>query len=877
MMAWWMRFLRKSRAEALLDSELRFHVEQQVADYIATGITPDEARRRARREFGGLDQVKEDVHDAERGHFLETLAHDMRYGLRMLRKSPGFTTVAVLTLALGIGANTAMFSLVNGVLLRPLPFRDPSCLLGVDNASYPKGAFAAMRDQVHAMDVAAYFEDPQFNLTGMGEPVRLRGTLVSANFFSVLGAQAQLGRTFSPGQDQAGRDAYVILSHTLWEKRFAGDPSVVGRVINLEGVSRQIVGVMPGDFRFPSRATDIWIPLGIDPRNATDYWAQDFMPVIGRLKPGATIAQAAAEVGLFQSHVRKMFPWPMPDNWNASLAVEPLQSVLVGNIRPWLLILLGAVGLVLLIACANVANLTLARASTRTKEIAIRASLGASRHRIVRQLVTESVVMACVGAALAVALAVSALSLLKTSFPADTPGLSTIAIDWRVLVFTAALAILAGIISGAVPAMHSSRVELTKPLKSSGRGLASASRSARRALVIGEVGLAVLLVSSAGLLIRSLWMLTHVNPGFTTEHLLSARITPNESFCDDAARCVQFYRELVNRVDAVPGVTGAAVVNTLPLDGRVNKRSVYLEGKNETSQVLPFVWQDIVSAGYFRFMRIPLLRGRAFSDTDSPGNPPVAILTAATAQRFWPNEDAVGKHIRLAGTDETDWVTVVGVVADVRAFNLRQDVPTGMDGTIYLPYGPQATMENKQIPAEMTLAVRTATDQPGLADSIRDIVAHLNQEAPVSEVKTMTSVMSEVTSTPRSVTSLFVSFAGIAFILGAVGIYGVISFFVGQRTREIGIRIALGAQKTDVLKIVMGEGLSMTFAGVLAGLVAAFALTRLLRSFLYGVSATDPLALGAVAVLFSLAALAACYLPARRAMRVDPVIALRDE
>jgi putative ABC transport system permease protein len=873
-MRWLTRILGRSRADRQLDSELRFHVEQQIADYIADGVAPDEARRRARREFGGIDQVKEEVHDAERGHFLETLVQDARYAVRMLRKDAAFTAIAVVTLALGIGANTAIFSLINGVLLQALPFRNPSRLVGIENATYPKGGFAAMRGQIRTMDVAAYYQGHEFNLTGLGEPLRLNGTLVSANFFAVLGAEAELGSPFAPGQDQAGRDGYVILSHALWQRRFGGDRSVIGRVINLEGVSRQIVGVMPANFQFPSPATDVWIPLGIDPRNTTDYWAQDFMPIIGRLKPGARVAEASAEIRLFQSQVKKMFPWPMPNNWNAGLSAAPLHSVLVGDVRPWLMILLGAVTLVLLIACANVANLTLSRASTRAKEIAIRSSLGAGRTRIIRQLITESVVMALAGGILGVALADSALSLLKAGFPADTPGLANIAINWRVLVFTAIVAILAGIISGVIPAIQSSRTDLTHALKSSGRGLASADRHARRALVVGEIGLAVLLISSAGLLIRSLWTLAHVNPGFVAQRLLTARITPDESFCNDPARCVQFYRQVVNRVEALPGVSGAAVINTLPLDGRVNKRSVYLEGKPDT-QLLPLVWQNIVSQNYFRVMRIRLLRGRAFSESDSSGNPPVAILSASTARRFWPNQDAVGQHIRLSNTN--DWLTVVGVVADVRAFSLQQDLPNWMDGAIYVPYGPKATMEDKLIPAEMTLTVRTAVDEPGLADSIRGIVASLNQDTPVSEVKTMTAVLSDATSSPRSVTSLFAAFAAVAFLLGAVGIYGVISFFVGQRTREIGIRMALGAQKRDVLKIVLRDGLSMTLTGVLAGLLAAFALTRVLRALLYGVSATDPLTLGAVTLLFALVSVAACYVPARRAMRVDPVIALREE
>jgi len=874
-MNWRRQVKDKSRDEKRLDAELRFHIEQQIADYVAEGMRPEEARRRARMEFGGMDQVKEEVHEARRGYFLETLLQDVRYGLRMLRKNPGFTTVAVLTLALGIGANTAIFSVVNGVLLRPLPFRDPGRLVGIANGAYPRGGLAAMRQEVRTMDVAAYADGHEFNLTGTGEPLRLSGTLVSAEFFAVLGARAELGGTFSRGQDEAGRDAYVILSHRLWQQRFGGDASIIGHVIELEGVPRQIVGVMPADFRFPSPSTDVWIPLGIDPRNATSYWADDYMPVIGRLRPGSTIEQANAEIPLFQAHVRTMFPWPMPADWNRGLAVVPLQRVLVGDLRARLLILFGAVVLVLLIACANVANLALSRASTRAKEIAIRTSLGAGRWRIIRQLITESVVMALAGGALGVALAAGGLAILKTSFPADTPNLADIAIDWRVLAFTAALAIVAGVISGVVPALQASRTDLTESLKSGGRGVASGSRRARRALVLGEIGLAVVLVSAAGLLIRSLWALSHVNPGFRTEHLVTARITPNESFCDNAERCVEFYREVVNHVRALPGVSEAAVINTVPLSGRVNKRAIHLEGERESLPVLPLVWENVVSADYFQLMRIPLLRGREFTEADGTGKPPVAILSAATAGRFWPNEDAVGKHIRLA--DRSEWCMVVGVVGDVLGYNLERSVPPWMDGTIYLPYGPMASSENHRMPAEMTLAARTNTSESRMTEPVREIVSRLNQESPVSEVKTMAAVVSESTAAPRSITSLFVAFSGIAFILGAVGIYGVIAFFVGQRTREIGIRIALGAQRRDVLKMVVREGMSLTLAGVTGGIVAAFALTRLLSSLLYGVSATDPLTLGGVALLFAFVALAACYVPARRAMRVDPVIALREE
>jgi putative ABC transport system permease protein len=857
-------------------AEVESHLELEVERLKEQGMSEEEARAAARRNFGNLTCAEERFYEASRWVWLDSLRQDVRYGLRQLRRNPGFTVVAVLTLALGIGANAAIFSAVNGILLKPLPYPEPSRLVGIENGSYPKGGYAAMRDQIRTMDVAVYADGHQFNLTGVGEPVRLDATLVSANFFTVLGAQPVLGRTFSTGQDIAGQDAFVVLSYGLWQQRFASDPSIVGRVIELEGAPRQVLGVMPAGFRFPSPSTALRIPLGIDPKDAIGTWGGDYMPAIGRLKRGVSYEQATAEIRLFQSHVGKMFPWPMPDSWNAGLAVVPLGQMLAGDLRSRLWILLGAVLLVLLIALANVTNLTLARASVREREIALRTALGASRPRIVHQLIVESLVMSFVGGLLGVAFAAGALPLIRSFFPPTTPGLLNVGIDWRVLLFAAGLAIFSGIVSGVAPGAQCARLAPTESLKAGGRSMAaSTSRRVRQTLVAGEIALAVLLVSGAGLLIRSLWSLAHVNPGFHVEHLLTARVTPNQSFCDDSQRCVEFYRELVNEAGALPGARGAAVVNTLPLDGRVSKRSLELEGRPNAGQDLPLVWENIVSPDYFRVMDIPTLRGRAFTDGDTAGAPPAAILSAATAERFWPGVDPVGKHIRLART--TDWCTVVGVVPDVRAYTLAQSVPGWMNGTIYLPYGPKATQETRAMPAEMTLVVRAPGDPSSMAQSIREIVLRMNGETPVSEVHSMTALIAESTSSTRSIASLFASFAGIALALGAVGIYGVISFFVSQRTREFGIRMALGAQRTDVLHGVLREGLTLALAGIVVGLVAALALTRLLGNLLYGVGASDPLTLGIVAALFVFVSLAACYIPARRATKVDPMVALRYE
>jgi predicted permease len=845
------------------------------SDRASRGETAEQAQQAARREFGNVALVEQVTRDQWSSRWLGELLQDLRFGARMLRKNPGFTLVAILTLALGIGANTAIFSLVNGILLSPLPYHEPGQLVQV-TGTYPKGGLAAMRSQMQSLDVAGYVEGHEVNLTGRGVPIRLTATLASAELFSVLGAPAEAGRTFRTGEDLADQNSFVILSHRLWQQRFASDPSVIGQWITLEGIQRQIIGVMPSNFGFPSPQTDVWIPLDIDPRNTVSYWAGDFMPVIGRLRPGATLAQASAEIRLFQSHVMPLFPWTMPSTWNAGVTVVSLRDGLVGDIKARLLILLVAVALVLLIACANVANLTLSRAAVRGREIALRVSLGAGRGRIVRQLITESVVMAAVGGGLGLALAAAGLSLLKSSLPADTPRLPDVALDWQVLLFTGMLAIVTGIISGAVPALHASRPQVTEALKAGSRGTThSASQKLRHALVIGELALAVLLVCGAGLLIKSLWALSHVNPGFRSEDVLTARVTPNESLCEDPERCVSFYRDLVHQVRSLPGVTNAALINTLPLAGRVQKRSVNIEDYVPISGPEPLLWMDAVSSGYFQAMGIPLLRGREFTESDASASSRVVIISAETARRYFPNADALGRHIRLLR--QTDWCTIIGIAADVRAYDLQRSEPPWIDGTMYIPYGPLSTLEEGPIPAEMTLIVRSAQSQRGLEESLRRLASSLSEDVPVAEVKPMTLILSGAVSAPRAVTSLFSAFAALALVLGIVGIYGVISFFVSQRTREIGVRIALGAQPRDVLKLVIREGLSLTLIGVAVGLAAAFALTRFLSSLLYGVGASDPLNFASVAALFAAVALTACCVPARRAMRVDPIVALRDE
>ena len=606
--SWWKATVRRTHMESDMDTELRFHIEACAEDLVRGGASRESAMRRARIEFGGIERVKEEGREARGANIMETLLQDLRYGARMLRKSPGFTAVAVLTLALGIGANTAIFSLVDGILLRPLPFAAPQNLVSI-TGTFPKGAFVAMREQMQSLDVAAYFEGHEFNLTGRGDPLRLSGVFVSAEFFSVLGARPERGHSFYPGDDRAGRDNYVILSHALWEQRFGADPSILGHSIELEGVNREVVGVMPAEFSFPSAKTQVWLPLRNDPRDTVAYWAGDFMPIIGRLRSGTTIPQARAEIRLFQSRVLKLFPWPMPADWNADISVVELRNGMVADVRSRLLLLLGAVGLILLIACVNVANLALSRAATREKEIAVRTAMGAERGRVVRQLLTESVLLALLGGLLGIILATQGLHLIKAALPADTPRLADAHIDWRVLAFTGGLAVLTGILFGLAPALHSSRAALAQSLNAATRGASvSISHRLRGALAIAEVAFAVLLVIAAGLLIRSFVALSRVDPGFRAERILTARVTPNQAFCSDPSRCVSFYRELLDRIQAVPGVNSVAAVNTLPLGGRVAKRSLEIENEPvPPGEAMPLFWMDVVTPDYLRVMKIPVV------------------------------------------------------------------------------------------------------------------------------------------------------------------------------------------------------------------------------------------------------------------------------
>ena len=869
--------LRRADVERDLDDEIGFHLDRQVDDLVATGVDALEARRIVVRRFGGVDLAKEECRDARRVAMIETVSQDVRYAARVFRRNPGFTAVAVLTLALGSGANTAVFSLVDGVLLSRLPYPAPDRLVSV-TGTYPNGGFAAMHEQVRTFDAAAYAEGHAFTLTGEGEPARLSGTLVSAGLIETLGARPEIGRWLRPGEDVGGRDRVLILSHGLWESKFGRDPQIIGRFLVLDGVPRQVVAVMPASFQFPSARTDLWVPLGLDPGNAPHYWAGDYMPIVGRLRPGRSIAEAHAEIRLFQSHVGALFPWTMPADWNRNVTVIPLQEALVGSVRPQLLILIAAVALVLVIACANVANLSLSRAFARQREIGIRTAIGAEPRRIARQLLTESICLASLGALVGLLFATEALTILKRVLPADTPRLGDVHLNWRVLAFTAALAVITGCAAGSAPVLQALRLRLRTALDSGGRGGRQAvAGPLRAALTIAQVACAVLLVIAAGLLVRSLWTLSRVDPGFATEQVVTARVSPLESVCGEIERCLAFYRTFESAVQSAGGMNGAALVNTLPLTGAVAKRSLEIEGYTNpgSTEAAPLFWLNVITPDYFRVMSIPLESGRAFTRTDLSSGAAVAIVSASTARRFWPGRNPIGTHVRFVG--DSDWHTVVGVVADVRAHDLTSNVPDWIKGTAYVPHGPKATLEDGRIPTEMTLTMRTSMEPTEAAAAVRDAVRRISHEVVIGNVRPMRAVVADAVAAPAATASLLVTMAALALILGCVGVYGVLSFLVSRQTRDLGIRVALGAQPRDVFWLVIREGAALCLTGIVIGMCGALALTRWLSSELHGVSPTDPATYATVAVIMLLVTFAACYLPTRRAMGVDPLLVLRDQ
>jgi predicted permease len=797
---------------------------------------------------------------------------DLRHGARLFRQRPGFTAVVVLTLALGIGANAILFSLVNSVLLNPLPYADPGRLVFVaqhregetyNGASYDD--YKDFRDRARSFaQLAAVSPQWTFTLTNVSEPQRLRGLYASANLFPALGVSPARGRAYTPEEDRAGAGRVVVISHELWQRQFGGDASVLGKSLALDGEPHTIVGVMPAGFRFFAES-DLWVPLAQNPVVNRGRGVR-LLSIFGRLGDGVAREQAEAEIVSVAAQLEGEYA---ATNKGFSARVVPLHEHVTGGARPALLVLLGAVGLVLLIACANVANLTLARAASRRREFAVRAALGAGRLALTRQVLTESLLLGAAGGATGLLLAVWGVDLLLAVGPENIPRRAEIGIDSRVVLFTLAVSLLTGALFGLAPALRASRAQLGEALKSGARaGDGPRAARLRSSLVVAEVALSIMLVAGAGLLVRSFVRLLEVDPGFRPDNLVSlAVILPQSSYPQPEQRA-QFYRRLEERLKALPGVESVGAVTRLPLGPAGNITSTLaVEGRPAAEGARPEVDFRRASPDYFRTMGVPLVAGRFFAEEDADESRPTAIVNEAFARKYWPGESALGKRVRLGpNSDAAPWITVVGVVGNVRH--------TGLDSE------PRPEVYRHLLtspPTGPVVVVRTTADPSALVPTLGAAVRELDRGIPAATAQTMREIIARSVAERRFLMLLLAAFAGAALVLASVGIYGVVSNTVAQRTHEIGVRMALGATRRDVLRLVIRQGMTPAVLGLALGLAGALALTRVMRGLLFGVGARDPATLAASALLLAAVALAACYLPARRATKVDPMVALRYE
>ncbi|MBO0857333.1 MAG: ABC transporter permease [Chloracidobacterium sp.] len=817
---------------------------------------------------------------------MQTLWQDLRYGARMLWKNPGFTLVAVITLGLGVGANTAIFSIVNGLLLNPLPYRNaerlaiiwthsPGANVALDWPS--PGQFTVIKTENSVFEQLALAQGSNVIITGDGEPERLGAVQASSAVFSLLGAQAAMGRVFTPEEDTPDKTPTVILSHGFWRRRFGADPNALGRTLTINGHGHVIVGVMPPDFSLDHEVmptvgsvahAEIFMPLPLSVDGMNNQGDENYN-LLARLRPGATIAQAQSELNLAVRRLEQQFPDRYPQSRRFSFSIRPLLEQAVGDIRLALYVLLGAVGCVLLIACVNVANLLLARAAAREKEMAIRTAIGAGRWRVGRQLLTESVLLSAVGGALGLLLAIWGLGLLRWLNPSDIPRLAAVGIDKRVLAFTATIAVLTGVLFGLAPALRGSQMNLSETLKEGGRSLAGGGhRLLRNLLVVTEIALSLVLLVCAGLLIRSFVRVQKVAPGFAPQNVISMRLALVGPAYSDEARRVSFYKQLWERMRRLPGVEAAGGVSELPLTGGIGWGTITIEGYNASSgQSMIQADGRAASVGYFEAMKIPLIRGRFFAEQDTKESAKVVIVDENMARTYWPNADPVGKRLKFGGPQsKAPWMTVVGVAGNVKHYALDADSRVAL----YTPHLQSGA-------GSLSVVARTTADPAGLAAAITLEARAIDPNLPIYDVKTMDQWLSESLARRRFAMLMLGLFAVVAMLLAAVGVYGVMSYSVAQREREIGVRVALGAQTRDVLRLVVKQGMSLAGIGVGIGLASAIGATRLMEGLLFGVRSTDLVTFAAIALLLAIVALLACLLPALRATKVDPLVALRSE
>jgi len=880
--SWTRSTVRPTRMERDMDEEMRFHIEAHASELMKRGITREKALRQARMEFGGVETTKAECRDAVGVSFLETLLQDVRHSVRAMLRTPVFTLTAIIVLALGIGATTAIFSVVDAVLLRPLAYRDSGRLVTIlmyGDGPVSAGNYIDWRDQSRSFTTMSAAEYWSPNLTGIDSPEHIPGLKVTQDLFPMLGIKPLLGRLFLEGEDKKGADREVILSHRLWQRRFSSEPSVLGKPIALDGDAYVIVGVMPQGFQFaPFWATkaELWVPGAFGSRVHSSGGS---LRIFARLKDSVSLAQARAEIASITARLEQQFP-----GTNRNVVVTPLKEKVVGTIETPLLVLLGAVAFVLLITCANVAHMLLARAATRQKEIAVRAALGARRGRIIRQFLTESILLGGVGGALGLLLAGLGTRALIALSPANIPRVQTVSIDINAAVFLFTATILTSVGFGLVPALQASSVNVNDTLKEGGRGGSEGVQRnrLRSMLVVSEFALALMLLIGAGLMIRTFAALEAVDPGFNPHNVISMIVSVAGSKEQAAGRREFFYRQLIDRVRSLPGVQAAGAINHLPLAGDLWGWHFAIEGRPKpVPGEVPGAVYRMVTPGYFGTMRLPLIRGRDITDSDNAIAPGVVIINEKAARQYWPGEDPIGQRVSFDDNERNPptWLTIIGIAKDAKQDNWTDKATPEMYLAAFQNHDflGDSSAEAASHMSYITLVARTVGDPAAVTSEMKEAAWSFDRNLAISQVVTMDGVVAEANAQPRFEMMLLSIFAAVALLLAAVGIYGVISYSASRRTHEIGVRMSLGATRADVLLLVARQGVWLAVAGSAAGLAGALLLSRLMAGLLYGVKPTDPLTFAAVAGGLGVVAMMACYIPARRAMRIDPMAALRYE
>ncbi|HEY7058370.1 MAG TPA: ABC transporter permease [Vicinamibacterales bacterium] len=866
------------RSDRELQQELDFHVRKLEEGHLARGLPPAEARRAARLELGGDTQIAETWRRQRGLPFIETLVQDLRYGARTLRRSPGFAAAALITLALGIGANSAIFTIVDAVLLRPLPYADPDRLVTVGDRN-PDGSsanvgFATVLDwraRSRSFEHLAMMRSWGPTLITNGEAARLAAVRVSWNYFDMLGVRPVLGRPFTADDDRPDHWRVLLLSDGLWRRRFGADPSAVGRTVVMNDNEYRIIGVMPaaleplGEHRYFSVEAEAWAPIGYDLQSDSACRSCQHLRGFGRLTPGTTAADASAEMNAIRDQMRREHP---SDYDAGSIAIVPLQDALTANVRSVLLVLLGAVGFVLLIACANVANLLLARSALRQRELALRAALGAGRPRIVRQLLTESVMLSAGGAVAGIVIAIVGVRALATLAPVSLPRMGQVSVDARVLFFTLGISALTSVFFGLVPALRGASTDVREKLTMDSRSSVGGPSRARGVLVVADLVLALVLLAAAGLMLRTVVALTQASPGFDADRILSLQFSLGGRSYEEDAAVVAFQRRVLDRLQSLPGVEGAALAGQIPFGGDYDCRGFHAMGRMKPNSAEdPCVERYGISPAYLHVMNIPVLAGRAFTDADSTSGQQVILVSQATARLVWGTDNPLGAQVRIGDATSGAWRTVVGVVGDVHHADLTLPVQPAM-------YTPQTQMTDSSVTAVIKSAAGGAA---ALAPAARHVLRELDATIPVYQVASLASLVEQSSAQQLFVMRLLAGFAIVALLLAAIGLYGVVAHGVAQRTREVGLRVALGACPADILRLVLSTGLPLVALGLVAGLAAAASATRLLGSLVFGVSPTDPVTFAGAGVLLAIVALLAHWVPLARALRIDPAVALRQE